>query len=83
MDQRDTALDRLATLTGATARAGQNGQVDVYVGNSVLVSGVTTRPLTVNQTSAGYARVLHRRPRRRRRPARRVLAGPSPSTCRP
>lgn len=55
MDQRDSALDRLATLTGGTARAGQNGQVDVYVGNSVLVSGVTTRPLAVNQTSAGYA----------------------------
>ena len=54
MDQRDTALDRLATLAGATARAGQNGQVDVYVGNSVLVSGVNTRPLAVNQTSAGY-----------------------------
>lgn len=54
MDQRDSALDRLATLAGATARQGQNGQVDVYVGNSVLVSGVSTRPLTVTQTSAGF-----------------------------
>ena len=54
MDQRDSALDRLATLAGATVRQGQNGQVDVYVGNSVLVSGVSTRPLTVTQTSAGF-----------------------------
>ncbi len=54
MDQRDSALDRLATLSGATTRQGQNGQVDVYVGNSVLVSGVTTRPLVVTQTASGF-----------------------------
>jgi len=55
MDQRDVALDRLATLTGATARAGSGGQVDVYVGNSVLVSGLTTRELAVTQNAAGYS----------------------------
>ena len=55
MDQRDNALDRLATLAGATTRQGQNGQVDVYVGNSVLVNGVNTRSLMVTQTSAGFS----------------------------
>lgn len=45
LDKRDLALDRLATLTGSRVQAGSVSQVDVYVGNSLLVTGVTTRPL--------------------------------------
>ena len=45
LDQRDSALDRLATLTGSRVQKGSVSQVDVYVGNSLLVNGVTTRPL--------------------------------------
>lgn len=54
LDQRDVALDRLAALTGGSVRAGANSQVDVYVGNSVLVAGVTTRPMTVTHTGASF-----------------------------
>ena len=49
-DQRDSALDRLATLTGGTVKQGENGQVDFHVGGSPVVSGVTTRTLTASRT---------------------------------
>ena len=45
LDQRDQAVDRLARLTGATARAGANSSIDLSVGGSVLVAGVSTREL--------------------------------------
>lgn len=54
LDQRDVALDRLATLTGSTVRVGDRQQVDVYVGNSALVTGVVTRPLAVNHTGSSW-----------------------------
>lgn len=50
LDQRDRTIDRLSALTGATVRPGDMLQTDVYVGNNVLVSGVTTRPLTATAT---------------------------------
>lgn len=58
LDQRDTALDRLATLTGSTVRPGVSQQVDVYVGNSVIVSSVTTRPLAVTHTGSTWSVAL-------------------------
>ena len=53
LDQRDRALDQLASLAGTTIRRGEMQQVDVYLGNSVLVSGVTTRPLIATLTDKG------------------------------
>ena len=54
LDRRDLALDRLATLTGATVRRGENSQVDVLVGGAPLVTGTTSRSLAVTTTPAGY-----------------------------
>jgi flagellar hook-associated protein 1 len=47
-DRRDTAVMHLAELTGATASKRINGAVDVYVGNSTLVSEFTTRDLELS-----------------------------------
>jgi flagellar hook-associated protein 1 FlgK len=47
-DQRDTAVMHLSELTGATASKRPNGAVDVFVGNSTLVSEFTTRDLEVS-----------------------------------
>jgi flagellar hook-associated protein 1 FlgK len=47
-DQRDTAVMHLAELTGATASKRPNGAVDVFVGNSTLVSEFTTRNLEIS-----------------------------------
>jgi flagellar hook-associated protein 1 len=47
-DQRDTAVMHLSELTGATASKRANGAVDVFVGNSTLVSEFTTRDLEVS-----------------------------------
>jgi len=56
LDQRDIVLDQLAEQAGATFHAGDLDMVDVYVGNSVLVTGVTSRPLAAT-TSAGATSV--------------------------
>ena len=47
-DRRDLQVMRLSELTGATASARPNGAVDVFVGNSTLVSEFTTRKLEVS-----------------------------------
>jgi flagellar hook-associated protein 1 FlgK len=46
-DRRDLQVLSLAKLTGATAQVRPNGAMDVYVGNSTLVSEFTTRDLAV------------------------------------
>jgi flagellar hook-associated protein 1 FlgK len=46
-DRRDVAVMHLSELTGATASPRKNGAVDVFVGNSTIVSEFTTRNLTV------------------------------------
>ncbi|HET6529355.1 MAG TPA: flagellar hook-associated protein FlgK [Actinoplanes sp.] len=46
-DRRDLQVMQLAKLTGATAQTRPNGAMDVYVGNSTLVTGFTTRDLEV------------------------------------
>jgi flagellar hook-associated protein 1 len=59
LDQRDILVGRLANLTGATARAGANGAVDVSINGRALVSGTivqrvdgTTGPLVWESDSA-------------------------------
>ncbi|MEP6781952.1 MAG: flagellar hook-associated protein FlgK [Gemmatimonadaceae bacterium] len=44
-DQRDIAIDSLATKAGARAIPQADGTITVVVGNSSLVDGVTARPL--------------------------------------
>lgn len=46
-DQRDLQVLNLSKLTGATATVRPNGAMDVFVGNSTLVSEFTTRKLEV------------------------------------
>ncbi|GGK83014.1 flagellar hook-associated protein FlgK [Mangrovihabitans endophyticus] len=46
-DQRDLQVLKLAELTGATASKRPNGAMDVFVGNSTLVSEFTPRQLEV------------------------------------
>jgi flagellar hook-associated protein 1 FlgK len=46
-DQRDQLIDRLAQATGAVARAGENGTVDVYLGGIALVRGERAETLSV------------------------------------
>jgi flagellar hook-associated protein 1 FlgK len=47
-DRRDLAVMHLAELTGASASKRMNGAMDVFVGNSTLVSEFTTRSLEVS-----------------------------------
>ncbi|NMM15748.1 MAG: flagellar hook-associated protein FlgK [Cellulomonas sp.] len=47
MDQRDLLVTQLSGLVGATARVRDNGTVDVLVAGNALVSGATTKALTV------------------------------------
>jgi flagellar hook-associated protein 1 FlgK len=47
-DQRDSAVMHLSELTGATASLRTNGAMDVFIGNSTLVSEFTTRDTTVS-----------------------------------
>jgi len=47
-DQRDLQVMKLSQLTGASASKRQNGAMDVFVGNSTLVSEFTTRNLEVS-----------------------------------
>jgi flagellar hook-associated protein 1 FlgK len=51
-DQRDTIVNTLAQLVGATTRAGANGSIDVLVGSEMLVNGVTSSAMTLTQTPA-------------------------------
>jgi flagellar hook-associated protein 1 FlgK len=47
-DQRDQQVLQLSGLTGATASLRKNGAMDVFVGNSTLVSEFTTRSIEVS-----------------------------------
>ena len=47
LDQRDTALDRIAALTGAKLTANPNGSVDISVGGVSLVSGNTSTAVSL------------------------------------
>ncbi len=47
-DRRDLQVMRLSELAGATASKRLNGAMDVFVGNSTLVSEFTTRKLEVS-----------------------------------
>jgi flagellar hook-associated protein 1 FlgK len=47
-DRRDLAVMHLSELTGASASKRANGAMDVFVGNSTLVSEFTTRGLEVS-----------------------------------
>jgi flagellar hook-associated protein 1 len=47
-DKRDAVVLHLSELTGATASKRANGAMDVFVGNSTLVSEFTTRNLEVS-----------------------------------
>jgi flagellar hook-associated protein 1 FlgK len=47
-DQRDSAVMHLSELTGATAALRKNGAMDVFIGNSTLVSEFTTRDTKVS-----------------------------------
>ena len=56
-DQRDVLVQRLAELTGATARPGENGVVDVYIGGSALVRGTHDEQLAIQVAGGGGAQV--------------------------
>jgi flagellar hook-associated protein 1 FlgK len=47
MDQRDLLVSQLAEMVGATARPGEAGAVDVFVGGTALVRGVRVEELEV------------------------------------
>ncbi len=53
IDQRSTLVTSLAGLTGATSRANTDGTIDVVVAGNALVSGTSSRTLTV----AGATRI--------------------------
>jgi flagellar hook-associated protein 1 FlgK len=50
LDQRDAALDRISTLTGARLDAGPDGVVNVSVGGVALVSGITASTVATSGT---------------------------------
>jgi len=47
-DQRDTQIMKLAELAGATATERDNGAIDVFIGNSQLVSQFQTRTMSLS-----------------------------------
>ncbi len=53
LDQRDNALDRIATLTGATLGQDSNGMVTVTVGGRQVVTGSTAESLTAGSDAQG------------------------------
>lgn len=57
LDQRDRLVDQLSSVIGVTTRDGPAGTVDVFVGGSALVRGVTTEPLGVTTDALGNATV--------------------------
>jgi flagellar hook-associated protein 1 FlgK len=48
MDQRDLLVAELAHMSGATARMGEAGAIDVFVGGTALVRGVRVEELEVS-----------------------------------
>ncbi len=50
MDQRDTLLGTISSLTGATATIGANGAATVTLNGQTLVSSTTTSTLAVNSS---------------------------------
>ncbi|MFI2753193.1 flagellar hook-associated protein FlgK [Cellulomonas sp. P22] len=48
MDARDQQITQLATLAGATTRARDNGQIDVFVGGNAIVDGASSKELAVS-----------------------------------
>ncbi|WP_435299636.1 flagellar hook-associated protein FlgK [Timonella sp. A28] len=48
IDQRQTLIQRLSELTGATARFHENGTADVSVGGNLLVTGKTAQKMAVD-----------------------------------
>ncbi|MCW2600986.1 MAG: flagellar hook-associated protein 1 [Frankiales bacterium] len=50
LDQRDVALDRISTLTGARIDAQPDGSVNISIGSTALVSGITAQSLTASTT---------------------------------
>ena len=53
LDQRDNALDRIATLTGATLGQDSNGMVTVTIGGHQVVTGSTAEALTTGTDAQG------------------------------
>ncbi|WP_336921763.1 flagellar hook-associated protein FlgK [Aquipuribacter sp. SD81] len=53
LDQRDQLVLRLSELTGATARPGDLGTVDVFVGGTAVVRGDRTTGLSLSAGAAG------------------------------
>jgi flagellar hook-associated protein 1 FlgK len=51
LDQRDQALDRISTLTGATFSAGPNSMVNVSIGGVALVTGVSSVSVATSGTA--------------------------------
>jgi flagellar hook-associated protein 1 FlgK len=51
-DRRDSAVMHLSELTGATAQLRENGSMDVFVGNALLVTNTTVRKMS---STAGVA----------------------------
>ena len=43
LDQRDQLVTQLAQLSGAVSRPAEGGQIDVYIGGRILVSGPSTQ----------------------------------------
>ena len=54
-DQRDLLVSKLADAVGVTARAGETGQVDVYLNGTALVRGDAAVPLAVVEDPASVA----------------------------
>ncbi len=53
LDQRDNALDRIATLTGASLGQDSNGMVTVSIGGHQVVAGGTAEALTAGTDAQG------------------------------
>ncbi|MGE3621020.1 MAG: flagellar hook-associated protein FlgK [Acidimicrobiia bacterium] len=53
LDQRDLLVAGLAERVGATTRAGADGLIDVYVGDTALVRGTRAEALEVEVTGSG------------------------------
>jgi len=51
MDQRDQLVVRLSELTGATAEAGADGVVNVFLGSNALVRGTSAASVTLTGAS--------------------------------
>ena len=58
MDTRDRAIDRLASLTGATFQTDNTGQVNVFLGTQSLVRNGDSFALTLNQSAGQYSVTL-------------------------